>query len=100
MVEKQENEMVAAATLLHPTLVTGRMLSADTMPTQKKRCAEIERLKGYYLLMVKDNQPHMRQHLLDFLRMSKLSVRNGSTIKEYKKDMGVGRCVKSGPARR
>jgi predicted transposase YbfD/YdcC len=65
-VEKKENEIVAAPTLLHPTLVKGRILSADAMHTQKKWCAQIHHLGGYYLLIAKGNQPQMRLDLLDF----------------------------------
>jgi predicted transposase YbfD/YdcC len=66
LVEKKENEMVAAPTLLHPALVKGRILSADAMHTQKKWCAQIHHLGGYSLLIAKDNQSQMRQDLLNF----------------------------------
>lgn len=66
VVDKKENEIVAAPALLHPALVKGRILSADAMHTQKKWCAQVHGLGGYYLLIAKNNQPQMRQDLLDF----------------------------------
>ncbi len=66
VVDKKENEIMAAPTLLHPALIKGRILSADAMHTQKKWCAEVHKLGGYYLLITKDNHPQMRQDLIDF----------------------------------
>jgi predicted transposase YbfD/YdcC len=66
VVEKKENEIAVAPSLLHPALVKGRILSADAMHTQKKWCAQVHLLRGYYLLLVKDNQPQVRQDLIDF----------------------------------
>ncbi len=65
-VEKKENEISAAAALLHPALVKGRIISADAMHTQKKWCAEVHKHCGYYLLIAKENQPQLHQDLLDF----------------------------------
>ena len=35
----RENEISAAAALVHPALVKGRIISTDAMHTQKKWCA-------------------------------------------------------------
>ena len=66
VVDRHENEIVAAPTLLHPTLIKGRILSADAMHPQKKGCAQVHKQGGYYLLITKDNHPQMRQDLIDF----------------------------------
>jgi predicted transposase YbfD/YdcC len=66
VVDKKENEIVAAPTLLHPALIKGRILSADAMHTQKKWCAQVHKQCGYYLLITKNNHPQMRQDLIDF----------------------------------
>ena len=66
VVAKKENEISAAATLLHPALVKGRILSADAMHTQKKWCASVESYGGYYLLIAKLNQPQLYEDLHDF----------------------------------
>ena len=65
-VKSKENEITASGAFLHPLLVKGRILSADAMHTQKKWCAGIHAYGGYYLLIVKDNQPTVRQDLQDF----------------------------------
>jgi predicted transposase YbfD/YdcC len=51
-----ENELTAAAALLHPFLVKGRIISTDAMHTQKKWCAGVDAYDGYYLVVVKKNQ--------------------------------------------
>jgi predicted transposase YbfD/YdcC len=64
-VKSKENEISAAA-LVHPALVKGRLLSTDAMHTQKKWCACVHAYGGYYLTLVKKNQPQMSQDLVDF----------------------------------
>jgi predicted transposase YbfD/YdcC len=65
-VQSKENEISAAAALVHPALVKGRIVSTDAMHTQKKWCACVHAYKGYYLTIVKKNQPQMYQDLVDF----------------------------------
>jgi predicted transposase YbfD/YdcC len=60
------NEISAAAALIHPALVKGRIISTDAMHTQKKWCACVHGYGGYYLTIVKLNQPQMYQDLVDF----------------------------------
>jgi predicted transposase YbfD/YdcC len=62
----KENEISAAGALVHPALVKGRLISADAMHTQKKWCATVMAFGGDYLLIAKDNQPTLRQDLIDF----------------------------------
>lgn len=65
-VQSKENEISAASALVHPALVKGRILSTDAMHTQKKWCACVHRYAGYYLTIVKKNQPQMYEDLADF----------------------------------
>jgi predicted transposase YbfD/YdcC len=65
-VQSKENEISAAAALVHPALVKGRLLSTDAMHTQKQWCACVHGYGGYYLTIVKKNQPQMYQDLVDF----------------------------------
>jgi Transposase DDE domain len=65
-VQSKENEISAAAALVHPALVKGRIISSDAMHTQKKWCACVHAYDGYYLSIVKKNQPQMYQDLVDF----------------------------------
>jgi predicted transposase YbfD/YdcC len=65
-VQSKENEISAAAALVHPALVKGRIISTDAMHTQKKWCACVHAYQGYYLSIVKKNQPQMYEDLVDF----------------------------------
>jgi predicted transposase YbfD/YdcC len=65
-VQSKENEITAAAALVHPALVKGRIISSDAMHTQKKWCAWVHAYDGYYLTIVKKNHPEMYQDLVDF----------------------------------
>src|SRR5260221_7512846 len=64
-VRSKENEISAAAALVHPALVKGRIISTDAMHTKEVvgLCAWIW---GYDLTMLKKNQPQMYQDLVDF----------------------------------
>jgi predicted transposase YbfD/YdcC len=65
-VRSKENEISAAAALIHPALVKGRIISTDAIHTQKKWCAWVHAYAGYYLTIVKKNQPQLYQDLVDF----------------------------------
>ncbi len=65
-VQSKENEISAAAALVHPALVKGRIISSDAMHTQKKWCTCVHAYQGFYLTIVKKNQPQMYQDLVDF----------------------------------
>lgn len=58
-VQSKENEISAAAALVHPALVKGRIISTDALHTQKQWCACVHAYAGYYLTIVKKNQPQM-----------------------------------------
>ncbi len=66
MVKSKENEITASGAFLHPLLVKGRIISTDAMHTQRKWCAGVHVYGGYYLVIAKDNQPGVRQDILDF----------------------------------
>jgi hypothetical protein len=46
-VHSKENEISAAAALIHPALVKGRIISTDAIHTQKKWCACVHVYDGY-----------------------------------------------------
>jgi predicted transposase YbfD/YdcC len=62
-VREKENEISAVKEMLTPALVKGRLLSADAMHTQRFFCQTIKDSGGQVLLIVKDNQPTMREDL-------------------------------------
>jgi len=65
-VASKENEMSAAAALVHPTLVKGRIISTDALHTQKKWCTCVHGYGGFYLTIVKLNQPTLYEDIRDF----------------------------------
>lgn len=67
-VESKENEITAAKRFLDPVYVKGRIISSDAMHTQKGWCAGVNAYGGYYLLIVKENQPTMYEDLHDFFK--------------------------------
>ncbi len=65
-VASKENEISAAAALLHPALVKGRIISSDALHTQKKWCTGVHGYGGYYLTIVKMNQPSLYEDVQAF----------------------------------
>jgi predicted transposase YbfD/YdcC len=61
----KENEISAAAALVHPALLKGCITSTDAMHTQKKWWACVHGCGGYYLTIVKLNQSQLYQNLVD-----------------------------------
>ncbi len=57
------NEITLEATLLTPTQVAGRVVTADALHTQRTCCADITRFGGHYLLLAKANQPTLEEDL-------------------------------------
>jgi predicted transposase YbfD/YdcC len=87
-VQSKENEISAAAALVHPTLVKGRIISTDAMHTQKKWCASVHAYQGYYLTIVKKNQPQMYQDLLDFFEDPEAEQQEWGYHKQVQKGHG------------
>lgn len=65
-VASKENEISAAGTLLHPALVKGRIISTDALHTQRKWCTGVHGYGGYYLTIVKENQPTLYEDIRVF----------------------------------
>jgi len=87
-VGSKENEISAAGALVHPALVKGRLISADAMHTQKKWCATVTAFGGDYLLIAKDNQPTLRQDLVDFFTDPQAERDEWETAKHCQKGHG------------
>jgi predicted transposase YbfD/YdcC len=87
-VKKKENEITAMPTLLHPSLVKGRIITADAMHTQKKFCTLVSSSGGYYLLIAKENQPGVLADLADFFNDKELDQGEWQYHKEVNKGHG------------
>ncbi len=87
-VQSKENEISAAAALVHPALVKGRIISTDAMHTQKKWCACVHAYGGYYLTSVKKNQPQMDEDLVDFFNYPEAERQEWQYAKSVQKGHG------------
>lgn len=65
LVDAKTNEHKAALELLHLIPLKGVLVTGDAMFAQREVSAEIIELEGDFLLTVKDNQPSLKQAILD-----------------------------------
>ena len=68
MVAEKAGEVTHMQDFLTPTLLTGRIISADALYTQKAFCQGVISAEGDYLLFVKGNQPTLLDDLRLFFR--------------------------------
>jgi predicted transposase YbfD/YdcC len=87
-VRSKENEITAAGALLHPLLVKGRIISTDAIHTQKKWCAGVDAYGGFFFVVAKENQPTMRQDLIDFFADQELDQGEWEHYKKTQKGHG------------
>jgi predicted transposase YbfD/YdcC len=73
-VGNKENEIVAAPKLLKQLDIKGRVVSGDAMFTQRKISVQIMAQGGDYMLMVKDNQPTLREDVERFFEPPRQSA--------------------------
>src|SRR5437763_2770646 len=72
-VEKKKNEYSTCIATLHPSLVKGRILTADAGIGYKGWCALVHIFGGYYQIIIENNHPAVRRELIAFfLRMISL----------------------------
>src|SRR5262249_46318251 len=63
VVAEKEGELTRMKEFLTPTLLQGRIISADALYTQQSFCQEVIASGGDYLLVVKPNQPTLYEDL-------------------------------------
>ena len=68
MVAEKQGELTRMKEFLTPTLLKGRIISADALYTQKQFCQEVIASGGHYLLFVKLNQPTLHEDLRLFFQ--------------------------------
>jgi len=64
-VDAKTNEHKAALQLLKVLPMEGTLVTGDAAFTQKDLCPDIIKRKGDYFFTVKDNQPTLKQNILD-----------------------------------
>ena len=87
-VQDKENEISALKEMLTPTLVKGRIVSADAMHTQRFFCQQVTRWGGDYILIAKDNQSSLRETLELFFADSQASDVRWETSRDVSQGHG------------
>jgi predicted transposase YbfD/YdcC len=65
-VKEKHNEISELRPLLTTETVKGRILSLDALHTQRQFCRQVQQLGGDYVLIAKDNQPTLKEDIVDF----------------------------------
>jgi len=65
-VQEKHNEISELRPPLTTETVKGRILSLDALHTHRQFCRQVQHLGGDYVLIAKDNQPTLKEDLVDF----------------------------------
>ncbi len=87
-VEKKKNEYSTCIAILHPSLVKGRILTADAGIGYKGWCALVHIFGGYYQIVIKNNHPAVRRELIAFFENDKIDRNDFQYHKETNKGHG------------
>jgi predicted transposase YbfD/YdcC len=87
-VPDKANEITLEATLLTPTQIAGRIVTADAMHTQRTCCADIHRFGGYYVFLAKANQPTLEEDLRLFFAEPPADCRDWRQAQTWAKGHG------------
>lgn len=85
---EKQNELSIVSDFLTPRWVTGRLISADALHTQHAFCTAVVRWEGDYVLIVKDNQPTLREDLRLFFSDPPADCRDWRTARTVNKGHG------------
>ncbi len=87
-VKSKNNEESACKAILHPVLVKGRILSADAIFSCRDWCATVHAYNGYYLIPIKENNPAVLRHLMEFFEDKGIDREEFQYHKEVNKGHG------------
>jgi len=85
---EKQNELSIVAQFLTPTLVKGRIFSADARPSQHAFCFSVKRWDGDYVLIAKDNQANLALDLRLFFTEPPADCRDWHTARTVGKGHG------------
>ena len=85
---KNGHEQAAGLALLHPLLVKGHVVTSDALHSYRKFCAIVHAYLGYYLAIIKDNNPAVRRRLAAFFEDEKINRKEWQYHKEVNKGHG------------
>jgi hypothetical protein len=87
-VPDQGHEMTLEATLVTPTQVQGRIVTADALQTQSTWCADMHRFGGYDVLQASANQPPLAEDGRRFFTEPPLDCRAWRQARPWSKGHG------------
>lgn len=85
---EKQNELSLVSEFLIPSLVKGRIWSADALHTQHAFCFSVTRWQGDYVLLAKDNQPTLADDLRLFFAEPPADCRDWRTARTVEKGHG------------
>lgn len=86
-VGEKHNEISALKPLITPSLVKGRILTLDAMPTQRELCAQVQQLGGAYILIAKDKPTTLAEDIATCLKIAPQTDGAGSKRRHGTKGM-------------
>jgi predicted transposase YbfD/YdcC len=81
-------EQTAGLALLHPLLVKGCVVTTDALHSYRKFCRTVDEADGYFLAIIKDNNPAVRRKLIEFFENEKVDRKEWQYHKDVKKGHG------------
>jgi predicted transposase YbfD/YdcC len=87
-VKNKENEISAGKVLLDPKYVKGCIITSDAMFSFREWCTKIDRYNGYYITIIKDNNPAVHQELELFFGDDGIDRTEWQYYKEVQKGHG------------
>jgi predicted transposase YbfD/YdcC len=85
---EKQNELSIVSQFLMPTLVRGRIISADALHTQHAFCFAVTRWDGDYVLLAKGNQATLEEDLQLFFDEPPIDCRDWRTARSVNKGHG------------
>ena len=91
-VDEKSNEITAIPRLLEILNVKGALVTIDALGCQKEIAAKIVEKQGDYLLIVKENQEHLHEDILDLFERAYAQDGSGFTLETFAtEEQGHGR---------
>lgn len=87
-VRTKENEISAGKVLLNPLYIKGCIITSDAMFSFREWCTKIHIYLGYYLTIIKDNNPAVRGELEEFFGDDEIDRSEWQYYKKVQKGHG------------
>jgi predicted transposase YbfD/YdcC len=85
---KNGYEQSAGLALLHPLLVKGHIVTSDALHSYRNFCAIVHEYGGYYMSIIKDNNPAVRRRLAAFFEDEQIDRKEWQYHEDVKKGHG------------